>query len=59
LVHREVNGNILMFLSAKDLFRFKSVSKSAKSTVKSEKGLIFNAIGECSTPVPVMVGMKG
>jgi hypothetical protein len=46
LVTREVNGNILRFLSKKELFRFKAVSKSIKSIVKSEKELVFNAIWE-------------
>jgi hypothetical protein len=33
----EVNGNILKFLSLKELFRFKEISKSAKTAVESEK----------------------
>jgi hypothetical protein len=42
----ELNGNVLKFLSAKELFRFKSICKNAKSAVKSEKGLLFDAIRE-------------
>ncbi len=39
-------GNILKFLSGKELIGFKSVSKSTKSAVKCEKGMIFDMIGE-------------
>jgi hypothetical protein len=46
LVPREIYGNILKFLSGKDLTGFKAVSKSNKSAIKSEKGLIFDAIRE-------------
>jgi hypothetical protein len=45
-IPRELNKNILKFLSAKDLVRFKSVCKNAKSAVKSEKGLLFDVIRE-------------
>ncbi len=46
LVPGEPNGNILKFLSGKELIGFKLVSKSTKSGIEGEKGLIFNAIGE-------------
>ncbi len=46
LIPRELNGNVLKFLSAKELVGFKSVSKNAKSAVESEKGLLFDAIRE-------------
>jgi hypothetical protein len=42
----EHNGNVLKFLSAKELVRFKSICKNAKSAVKSEKGLLFDAVRE-------------
>ncbi len=46
LVPGELNGNILKLLSRKELIGIKSASKSTKSTIKSEKGKIFNKIGE-------------
>jgi hypothetical protein len=46
LVPGELNGNILKFLNGKELIGFKSVSKSAKSAIKSGNGKIFNMIGE-------------
>jgi hypothetical protein len=46
LIPRELNRNVLKFLSAKELVGFKSVYKNAKSTVESEKGLRFDAIRE-------------
>jgi hypothetical protein len=42
----ELNENVLKFLSGKELIRFKSVSKSAKSAYESKRGKIFNRIGE-------------
>jgi hypothetical protein len=42
----ELNKNVLKFLSAKELVGFKSICKNAKSTIKSEKGLLFDAIRE-------------
>jgi hypothetical protein len=45
-VHGELNGNILQFLSRKELIGFKSVSKSTKRAVKNKKGKIFDTIGE-------------
>jgi hypothetical protein len=45
-IPRELNGNVLKFLSARKPVRLKSVCKNAKSIVKSEKGLLFNAIRE-------------
>jgi hypothetical protein len=42
----ELNGNVLKFLSANELDGFKSICKKAKSTIKSEKGLLFDAIRE-------------
>ncbi len=41
----DLNGNILKFLSGKELIGFKSVSKSTKSAVENEKGKIFDKIG--------------
>ncbi len=46
LISRELNGNVLKFLSAKELVRFKSICKNAKSSIKSENGLLFDAIRE-------------
>jgi hypothetical protein len=43
----ELNGNVLKFLSTKELVGLKSVCKIAKSAIKSEKGLLFDAIREC------------
>ena len=40
----ELNGNVLKFLSAKELAGFKIVCKNAKSAAESEKGLLFDAI---------------
>ncbi len=45
-IPREINGNVLKFLRAKELVRFKSICKNAKSAVKSEKGLLFDVIRE-------------
>jgi hypothetical protein len=42
----ELNRNVLKFLSAKELVGFKSDCKNAKSTVESEKGLLFDGIRE-------------
>jgi hypothetical protein len=42
----ELNRNFLKFLSAKELVGFKSICKSAKRAVESEKGLLFDAIRE-------------
>jgi hypothetical protein len=46
LIPKELNGNVLKFLSAKELVGFKSICKNAKSAVKSEKSLLFDAIRE-------------
>ncbi len=46
LIPGELNENVLKFLSAKELVGFKSVCKNAKSTVKNDKGLLFDAIRE-------------
>ncbi len=46
LVPGELNGNVLKFLSAKELAGFKSICKNAKSTMESEKVLLFDAIRE-------------
>jgi hypothetical protein len=46
LIHEELNGNVLKFLSPKELVGLKSVCKNAKSAVKSEKGLLLDAIRE-------------
>jgi hypothetical protein len=46
LIPRELNGNVLKFLSAKELVGFKSVCKNAKRAIRSEKGLLFDAIRE-------------
>jgi hypothetical protein len=46
LIPGKLNGNVLKFLSAKELVRLKSVCKNAKSIVKSEKGLLFDAVRE-------------
>jgi hypothetical protein len=46
LIPRELNGNVLNFLSTKELVRFESICKNAKSTIKSEKRLLFDAIRE-------------
>jgi hypothetical protein len=46
LIPRELNGNVLKFLSAKELFGFKRVCNNAKSAIESEKGLLFDAIRE-------------
>ena len=45
-IPRELNRNILKFLSTKELVGFKSICKNTKSAVKSEKGLLFDAIRE-------------
>jgi hypothetical protein len=45
-IPRELNRDVLRFLSAKELGEFKRVCKNAKSNVKSEKGLLFNAVRE-------------
>jgi hypothetical protein len=37
LVPGEINGEILKFLSGKELLGFKAVSKSAKSLIKTER----------------------
>jgi hypothetical protein len=42
----ELNGSVLKFLSAKELVGLKSVCKNAKSAIKCEKGLLFDAIRE-------------
>jgi hypothetical protein len=46
LIPGELNKNVLKFLSTKELVGFKSVCNNAKSTIKSEKGLLFDAIRE-------------
>jgi hypothetical protein len=46
LIPEELNGNVLKFLSTKELVGFKSICKNTKSAVKSEKGLLFDAIRE-------------
>jgi hypothetical protein len=46
LIPGELNRNVLKFLSAKELVRFKSICKNAKSAIDSEKGLLFDAIRE-------------
>jgi hypothetical protein len=46
LIPRELNRNGLKFLSAKELVRCKSICRNTKSTIKSEKGLLFDAIRE-------------
>jgi hypothetical protein len=43
-IPRELNRNVLKFLSTKELVRFKSICKNAKSAVESKKGLLFDAI---------------
>ncbi len=44
LIPGELNGNVLKFLSEKELVGLKSVCKNAKSAVGSEKGLLFDVI---------------
>jgi hypothetical protein len=46
LIPEELDGNVLKFLSTKELVGFKSICKNTKSAVKSEKGLLFDAIRE-------------
>ncbi len=45
-IPRKLNGNVLKFLSAKELVGFKSICKNDKSAIKSEKGLLFDAISK-------------
>jgi hypothetical protein len=43
-IPRELNRNTLKLLCAKELVGFKIVCKNAKSAIKSEKGLLFDAV---------------
>ncbi len=46
MLPREINTNVLKFLSGKELGTFKVISKGAESSVKIIKVLLFDAIRE-------------